>query len=207
MTTTQHVSLTLPDVPHYDWERLHAHWVPGDPYRPEVQTPGYYRAKAQVAAWIQPERVVEIGVRAGYSALAFHMGHPFRRYYGLDLDAGTWGGEKGFVAHAETSLQALPNVRVVIQKADSQTLGFLPKAAKNADLFHVDGDHSYAGAMHDIILALGSGAHWILVDDYDYIRDVQLAADRLVEHLQLTAYHVGDGGYRGNLLIRGNGRT
>jgi hypothetical protein len=92
-----HPHAILPEAPGFDWQRLLAQWVEGDPYQPEAGTERYYETKARIAAWLKPKRVAEIGVRAGYSALAFHMGHPFTEYYGLDLDEGGWGGERGYM--------------------------------------------------------------------------------------------------------------
>jgi len=203
MTPSVHPVLPVPEVTGYDWDRLLAQWVADDPYQPEDGTPEYYRVKAAVAAFVQPQRVVEIGVRAGYSALAFHMGHRFHSFIGFDLDQGTMGGVQGYLAHAETRLQALPQVRVVLHTADSQLLEELPHNARLADLFHVDGDHTPHGCAHDIMLAVTSGARWILVDDYDYTEHVRDGADFVVAKLNLQAWTVPDGGYRGNLLIRG----
>lgn len=198
-------ALELPDAPGYDWPTLHACWVPGDPYQPEAETPAYYAAKARVAHWLQPRRVVEIGVRAGYSARAFHLGHPFAQFVGFDLDAGGWGGVAGYAAYARALLGAIPGLAAEVIVADSQALRELPPHARGADLFHVDGDHTPHGCAHDILLALHNGARWILVDDYDYTTHVREGADWVVRRKGLQAWRVEDGGYRGNLLIRGHG--
>ncbi len=203
MPASDYRTLDLPDAPGFFWDTLHALWVPGDPYQPEDGTPRYYETKARIAAWVKPQRVVEIGVRAGYSALAFHMGHPFRTFFGIDLDEGTMGGVKGYFDHANDRLALLPGLRVILHTADSQLLKELPHNARHADLFHVDGDHTPHGCAHDIMLAITSGASWILVDDYDYTEHVRDGTDFIVRKLGLAAWYVSDGGYRGNLLIRG----
>jgi len=201
MTMTAYPTLALPPAPGYDWAALHAQWVDGDPYQPEPLTPQYYQVKAQVAAWIQPRAVVEIGVRAGYSAIAFHMGHPYRRVVGLDLDEGTMGGVAGYAAHARARLAAR-RIHATVHVLDTQALEALPPDAWGADLCHVDGDHTPHGCGHDILLAVTSGARWILVDDYDYTEHVRDGTDFVVQALGLPASYVSDGGYRGNLLIR-----
>jgi len=203
MPASDYPTLDLPVAHGYDWLALHAQWVEGDPYQPEALTPRYYEVKARVAAWVRPQRVVEIGVRAGYSALAFYMGFPFRAFIGFDLDEGTMGGVQGYLAHAQARLDALANARIILHTADSQRMQELPHNARHADLFHVDGDHTPHGCAHDIMLAVTSGASWILVDDYDYTEHVRDGTDFVVRKLGLTAWYVPDEGYRGNLLIRG----
>jgi hypothetical protein len=202
-----HPILRLDDAPGYDWERLKAQWVVGDPDTPEDWHGVYYETKARIAHWIKPTRVVEIGVRAGYSALAFHMGHPYSEFYGLDMDEGGWGGVSGYIYEAHNRLTSLlqgPGA-LNIEKADSQKINQLPVYSQNADLFHVDGDHTPRGCAHDILLALNSGARYIVVDDYDYSSHVAEGADWAITHLGLTAWYAGDGGYRGNVVIEGRG--
>lgn len=203
MNSTSHPTLTLPDAPNYDWPALLTQWVPGDPYQPEPETPRYYATKAAVAYHLKPRRVVEIGVRAGYSALAMRMGWQFSEFYGIDMDEGWFGGVNGYLEEAYDRLSLLTQLRVWLHKADSQDMRRFPLAACHADLVHVDGDHSPKGTAHDILLAWCSGARWILVDDYDFSHHVRDGADWAIDFLKADARYVGDGGYRGNVLIKG----
>jgi predicted O-methyltransferase YrrM len=200
-----HPVLRLDDAPGYDWEKLKAQWVVGDPDTPEDWHGVYYETKARIAHWIKPTRVVEIGVRAGYSALAFHMGHPYSEFYGLDMDEGGWGGVAGYTTIAEKQLDRIAIREYTLSVQDSQTLKSLPPEGQKADLFHVDGDHTPRGCAHDILLALNSGARYIVVDDYDYSTHVAEGADWAIQKLSLTAWYAGDGGYRGNVVIEGRG--
>src|ERR1700736_2008544 len=57
----------------------------------------YYRLKWAIARVLQPESILEIGVRYGYSALAFLSASPSARYVCVDLDLPTFGGSVGAV--------------------------------------------------------------------------------------------------------------
>lgn len=84
---------------------------------------------------------------------------------------------------------------------DSQKLAAVPRA----DLAHIDGDHSYAGALHDIGLCLAAGTRYVVVDDYDLVADVRIAVREILGARRLTALFVGDGGYRGNAVLANAG--
>ncbi len=56
-----------------------------------------YRIKYQVARAVAPASILEIGVRAGYSAAAFLAACPRARYVGLDKDDGSHGGVAGYL--------------------------------------------------------------------------------------------------------------
>lgn len=191
--------LELPATPRWNWELVRRHWVSGDPYQIEPDTPEYYRVKYAVAECVKPRSILEIGVRAGYSAAAFLQAGHTTHFTGLDLNAGTWGGVKDYQAHAQKALAKYEGVTVDLQFGDSQQLDRLPGGPY--DLVHVDGDHSRAGAMHDVTLALDSGAKWVLVDDYDFIPPVAYGTNAAIRGRHVRAWHVWDGGYRGNLLI------
>lgn len=204
MTHPQHVPA---DAPGFNWQALRARWVEGDEYQPEgtdgEDTRRCYATKAAIAHWLKPEIVGEIGVRAGYSMLAFYMGHPFLEYQGIDANEGGWGGIVGYTDHARALLDTLSlTPDSTIQICDSQRMAELPM---HCDLFHVDGDHTFAGALHDIVIALDSGSRFVVVDDYDYIESVKLAADFAAQARGLSARYVSDGGYRGNLVIANDG--
>lgn len=144
------------------WEQLKARWYPGDPFEPTDVTRSYYESKYAVVARIAPDSICEIGVRAGYSAFTFLSAIPTAQYLGIDN--GVCGPQ--YLDHARSLLSG--SAVQLVQK-DTQKLLELPTASfgRPFTFVHIDGDHSRAGCLHDIELAANSGAHYILVDDFD----------------------------------------
>jgi SAM-dependent methyltransferase len=157
----------------------------------------YYRMKAAIAHVLQPETILEIGVRFGYSGAAFLHGAPRARYTGIDLDTDTFGGEKGAISWAH---RILPADRSELVVADTQKLQRLPGGIY--DLVHVDGQQDEAGTFHDLVLAVRQ-ARYILVDGYFWTRENFTAANeflwRFREDLE---YYLVIPGYAGEMLIK-----
>src|SRR5205085_11072909 len=70
--------------------------APGDPLSHlfEDWVP-YYRLKFAIAKVLQPQSILEIGVRYGYSAITFLKACPAGSYFGIDLDVEAFGGCPG----------------------------------------------------------------------------------------------------------------
>ena len=158
----------------------------------------YYLSLFHLARELQPRHVVEIGVRAGYSALTFFLACPGIRILGIDADNdensfNTHGGRKGFWRHAREILEPF-DFQLLL--ADSRTLRQLPEA----DLIYVDGDHSYQGCLADLRLAERSTPR-ILTDDYDRIPAVRQACDTFTTlHPEYQRRYI-DNGLTGFLLF------
>ncbi len=198
-------AIQLPIPASFDWPALVSHWVKDDPFRPDgAGVEGYYATKAAIAAWLEPDNVTEIGVRAGYSALAFYQGYRFRSFYGYDSDRGEWGGVKGYARAADRLLYTL-GVHYCLTLQDTQRLVSLIEPVNGIDLAHVDGDHSYQGAYHDVRLCLNAGARYVVVDDYTYVNAVKVGADDVVRDRGLQTVLVPDPLGRGNLIIANAG--
>ncbi len=120
----------------------------------------YYRMKAAVAEALQPKTVLEIGVRHGHGGAAFLHGSPQAHYTGIDLDADTFGGEKGAIGWAR---HIMPAGQCDLEIADSQKLTRFPGGIY--DLIHADGQQNESGTFHDLLLAIRQ-ARYILVDGY-----------------------------------------
>jgi hypothetical protein len=165
-------------------------WMPGDHIRPSDQFLEHYRHKMEVAKRFQPRNVVEIGTRCGYSLAAFSVGH--KSSY-LCFDAGVDHDSERCEEHWHTVVSDLMlDAKLIV--VNSQSLIRIPKA----DLAHVDGDHGYKGAYHDLVLVKDSDV--ILADDCDiydvkkavhdfsklYNKNVELKHDGLREYAILT---------------------
>ena len=123
---------------------------PGDTYflerLPDMQQ--VYDVAERIAREYRPKTILEIGVRAGYSAYAFIKGSgQVLKYTGIDLDdQAMYGGP--WLWYAEELLANL-NVSWEIKKVDSQSL---TEIRGLFDLIHIDGDHTYKGCLHDMLI-------------------------------------------------------
>lgn len=137
---------------------LSENWMPNDYFRWSDKVAIHYQTKAMLVREFAPKRLIEIGVRCGYSALAFHLAVPELLIFGYDgrLDEDSDACRK----HLNHLIQKF-QIDMNCTEVNSHDL----KAVPQADIAHVDGDHSYEGALADIRLV----AHIpiILADDCD----------------------------------------
>jgi predicted O-methyltransferase YrrM len=139
--------------------------------------------KHQIAHHVAPNVLVEIGVRNGYTAWAMSRAVPDARYIGYDNYAPEYkeGGQcvsEHFKLWAHLLLRP-PRFEIVEQ--DSQAPGFRPAEAQ---LYHVDGDHSTAGALNDIRNCVSAGARGAIIVVHDYKwKPVRDAVDEAVEKM------------------------
>jgi len=131
-------------------------WRPHDWFSLNQQVENHYFHKASVCADVRPRRVIEIGTRCGYSLVSFALAAPDARYLCLDgaMDADSFD----CLAHWQSVVErwAIDASLIVV---DTAAVKSLPPA----DFAHVDGDHSFAGALRD--LRLVAGCKTILADD------------------------------------------
>jgi hypothetical protein len=158
-----------------------------------------YRIKAKIAAFVAPQHVVELGVRAGYSAWAI-MTACHATYIGYDAYNGQHGGgtmRDRFKEWAEYILSSLSIQHTIIVQ-NTQHMKDLP----SAEFYHIDADHTKSGVIHDIDLCFSAApvGACILIDDYDFIPDVRSGIDlwRSTHTNSFAAYvHT----YRGDIII------
>lgn len=182
------------------WAEIQRRWLPDDRVQPSDEYKAQYAQKFRVTRGAGVRVIAEIGVRAGYCGLAMLLAAPAARYIGFEADRGDYGGEIGITERARA--RVFEGFAHEIRYVDTRNL---TRIADLVDLFHVDGDHSYDGAMHDLELAWHC-SRFVLVDDYEYIRPVQAATDHFIVTHRLAHPMVQilpDGGFRGSLLMFG----
>ena len=157
----------------------------------------YYRTKWAIARYLRPKRILEIGVRYGYSALAFLDACPSASYLGIDSDATTHGGVKGAIHWARNATREFRADFII---ADSQSLEELP--GSEYDLIHVDGQQDGDGSIRDLGLSLSKG-RFILFDGYFWTRDNFFAASEFLwRNRDLVEFYGVIPSYAGELLIK-----
>ncbi len=157
----------------------------------------YYRVKYDIAKQINPARILEIGVRAGYSAYAFLCACPNAEYLGIDAENNKHGGKGGpWIPWAE---KILSSFKVELKVADTQKMDRIEGGP--FDLIHVDGDHSMKGALHDMRICWLSlsGDGVLFVDDYDYLTEVRKAVDVFISEVCCVSKYVKS--LRGEMLL------
>jgi hypothetical protein len=169
---------------------------PADPFvatYPLATLQDYYSFKHRIAQLLQPQTILEVGVRFGYSAAAFLSACPTAAYVGIDGETNSDGGVTDSNQWALDMLRRhFPAAQVAILKIDTQKQR-IPVGA--VDFAHVDGRHTEEGCLWDLH---NVHATWILVDDVDYIPEVGRAVKRFVVGKQ----HVFFPGFRGECLIK-----
>lgn len=140
----------------------------------------YYADYAGIGRRYAPKRVLEIGVRFGYSGIAITSGalaggaRPPVQYVGLDAEffAGNTNDERysnyrSNAIAAENFRRYRPGVEATFYTCD--TRNGLPDEIliQQFDLINVDGDHSYEGAFGDMnrVWSLLASGGIMIVDD------------------------------------------
>lgn len=187
--------LTIAKASAYDFRKTA---YPEDPLRhlfPEWLA--YYRMKWAIARVLEPKSILEIGVRFGYSALAFLNASPSAQYVGIDIDSPSFGGSPGALDWAR---KACGQYRARFILADSTKMERFPGGSY--DLIHVDGQQDGEGTMHDLILA-SAQASYILVDGYFWSRaNFFSASEFLFRYREVIEFYEVIPGYAGELLIK-----
>lgn len=177
--------MTSVDVPIADATRklLEANWREDDWFGCDTRVIFHYAMKAAICRRYAPRRIIEIGTRCGYSLLTFQSVAPQARF--LCIDGAMDHDSYDCLAHAKRMIEkhAIDADLVIV---DSHAIKSLPPA----DFAHVDGDHSYAGALADLRLVAGCRA--ILADDCDN-REVRRAVDQFALEQNRTVEFINDG--------------
>jgi SAM-dependent methyltransferase len=186
--------LELASSAEYDFRRSAN---PDDPLRHLFEEwISYYRLKWAIARVLRPHRILEIGVRFGYSAAAFLDACPDASYLGIDNNSDTFGGQRGAIHWARRITNGMDADFLI---ADSQQLEEFPGGTY--DLIHIDGQQDGAGSIRDLKNALQQARH-ILFDGYFWTRNNFLnVSEFLFCHREVIESCVILPGYAGELLI------
>lgn len=159
---------------------LESNWRENDWFYCDSAVIGHYAMKANICQRYAPRRVIEIGTRCGYSLLVFAAVAPRASF--LCIDGCMDEDSLDCLAHAK-SLIDRHQIEADLVVVDSHAIKSLPRCC----FAHVDGDHTYAGALADLRLVAHCRA--ILADDAcnpEVARAVEVfsrEANRTVEYI------------------------
>lgn len=124
----------------------------------------YYSWYRWAASMVKPKVVAEIGVRLGYSARALAFPDRLETYLGFDNQCYIPNSNE----FARIYLEGI-YPETLFHSLDTQTIdSFAPYfQGKVADIFHVDGDHTYEACLHDLELTreVTHPGSLVIVDD------------------------------------------
>jgi cephalosporin hydroxylase len=169
---------------------LEGNWREDDWFGCDSRVVYHYAMKGEIFRRYKPRRVIEIGTRCGYSLLTFAHASPGARYLCIDgaMDADSYD----CLAHWR-KIVGLHSIDADLVVVDSHAIKSLPPA----DFAHVDGDHSYEGALAD--LRLVAGCRVILADDCDNPA-VRAAVEQFSREQACTVEYFDDGLRKGAVL-------
>lgn len=165
-----------------------------------LQSHNYYEWYYAIAKYVQPEVVLEIGVRFGYSAMAMLLGTDNAIYVGYDNESGEEDSNK----YALTYLGVFTKAAVYVNPTDTQSFSELPyPQVDRAQLIHIDAHHTPEGMIHDLELVLPK---WddrglILIDDVFTDRALYGAAATWLRLKDSTLKYKLEHTYRGMMIV------
>jgi len=135
-------------------------------------TANAYPLYVRAAEIVRPTSVLEIGAFLGFGLAAFLCGAPsIARVTVVDNEY-----------YMPGSLKACAD-NLAFFNGEKRFVRTLEEGRGEYDLIHVDGDHTFPGALHQMAFAWGLGPRVMLVNDYTYLDDVRRAADTFaVQH-------------------------
>jgi len=165
-----------------------------------LNAPDYYPRLNALARDLRATRILEVGVRYGYSAVAFVYRNPVREYVGIDYEL--YDPESSRKSRANLDyLNTLQSVEFRLIRKNTQELTGLDFLEGTFDFIHIDGDHSYEGALTDLKNfwnVLESGGH-MLVDDSIFLPSVANACATFAAIVEEPHYNVKT--YRGTRVF------
>ena len=162
---------------------LESNWRENDWFFCDSKVISHYAMKAIICERYKPRRIIEIGTRCGYSMLAFNSVAPRASF--LCLDGAMDDDSLECLAHAKHLIDR-HDIEADLVVVNSHHVRSLPRAC----FAHVDGDHSYEGALADLRLVAHCRA--ILADDCCN-PDVMRAVDEFAKEANRNVQLIHDG--------------
>jgi predicted O-methyltransferase YrrM len=154
-----------------------------------------YGAYFGIARIMQPESVLEIGVYRGISASTIFLGSPkIKKYVGLDSEMYIDGSNQiakdfinAVISKTSVNYPWMKDINIRIEKINTMVDPVPPDILESKfDWIHVDGDHTYDGAIKDISLfwpLVKSGGIMTVHDYEEGHAEVKAALDKvMLEH-------------------------
>ena len=157
----------------------------------------YYKMKYAICKAINPSSILEVGVRYGYSCMAFLEAVPRASYLGIDADRDSFGGVEGALEWAKESAKSYD---ALFLTEDTQLLTDFP--GEEYDLIHIDGQQDGDGTFHDLEMAVRK-AKYLLLDGFYWSRKNMLSSVFFTEkYRKIIEYALVVPGYAGDFLIK-----
>lgn len=136
----------------------------------------YYEFYYAISKFYKPKKILEIGVRYGYSLGSMIKGSGMvEKVVGIDND--DYNQDSLLVAQDNLKKHISSDLEYIFLKIDSHTI---PKFDEYYDLIHIDGDHTYDGKLKDLDL-LKNACKIAIIDDVHHIPDVSRASHDWME--------------------------
>jgi len=172
----------------------------------------YYELYYAISKFYQPESILEIGVRYGYSLYCLIEGSDKVTYVlGYDTDENIYRNQNFVsdklktdnlntidIAQKYLNKFVTRDIEIQIKNENTQEIQELDGFV---DMIHIDGDHSYDGKLHDLEITKQK-CKVLIIDDYEHIREVKMATDDFIrKNKSIIKNHYLLKSFRGTYII------
>jgi predicted O-methyltransferase YrrM len=185
-----------------------SHMSDSDPYL----ITDYYPILKDIIRSKNPKRILEIGVRYGYSlSVMLDAASHIENAFALDRPINSGDINNNDAYHlAQKGLNTLfdqgrwPNLSgIKFWELDTQSVTALPHEIDQIDVAYIDGDHSASGCLHDLTIVLSRIAPngLIVVDDADHCR-LRPIIEQWAAMFNFTTSYIPDSSGRGKIVVQ-----
>lgn len=142
----------------------------------------HYRQLYSISNYYQPKTILEIGTFLGHGAIALALGSKnLTNFESWDNNSYAYNSMAIAAENWKSVGALLSNILFTQQNIDTQKIDFIPLNQK-FDLIHIDGDHTYNGALHDLEL-VKKNCEVLVVHDQDMIDVYKATHDFIISNL------------------------